>query len=54
MICFIPGYQATIYGYGNISIQGSSETAQIEFNTVGKPKQLQQLIAKQAGGKAVL
>lgn len=48
-ICKIPGLQATLYGYGDISIQGSSETAQITFMTVAKPKQLQQLIAKQAG-----
>ena len=45
----IPGFQAVLYGYGNISVQGSSKTAQIEFNKVGKPKKMQQIIAKAAG-----
>lgn len=48
-ICKISGLEAILYGYGDISIQGSSETAKIEFWKVSKPRKLQQLIAKEAG-----
>ena len=48
-ICKISGLKAVLYGYGDISIQGSSETAQIEINTVANPKKLQQVISNLAG-----
>lgn len=48
-ICRISGFQAVLYGYGDISIQGSSETAQIEFKQTGHPKEMQQIIAKETG-----
>lgn len=48
-ICKISGIEAILYGYGDISIQGASETAQISFTKVANPKKIQQIIAFQAG-----
>src|SRR3989339_387307 len=48
-ICKISGFEALLYGYGDISIQGSSETAQLEFKKVGYPKKMQKIIASVAG-----
>jgi len=36
--------QAALYGFGDVSIQASSSTAQLVFSTVGKPHEVQRKV----------
>ncbi|OIN93698.1 hypothetical protein COS81_04960 [candidate division WWE3 bacterium CG06_land_8_20_14_3_00_42_16] len=44
VITKIKGLQAALYGFGDVSIQASSSTAQLVFSTVGKPHEVQRKV----------
>ncbi|NTV30772.1 PH domain-containing protein [candidate division WWE3 bacterium] len=44
----VDGLQASLYGYGNVRIQVSSEDAQLVLEKVGKPRAVQHLIIREA------
>ena len=49
VICQIKGVQASLYGFGDISIQASSPTATLVFETVGRPHEIQRKIISVSG-----
>ncbi|PIZ47389.1 hypothetical protein COY32_01775 [candidate division WWE3 bacterium CG_4_10_14_0_2_um_filter_41_14] len=44
----IDGLQATLYGYGNVVVQVSSQDAQLVLEKVGRPREVQRTIIREA------
>jgi len=44
VISNVPGLQAALYGFGDVSVQASSSTAILVFKTVGKPHEVQKRV----------
>lgn len=44
----VNGLQATLYGYGDVTVQVSSQDAQLILEQVGRPREVQYVIVKEA------
>jgi len=44
----VDGLQATLYGYGDVVLQVSSEDAQLRLERVGKPREVQRVVIREA------
>ncbi len=44
----VKGLQATLYGFGDVTVQVSSQDAQLTLEKVGRPREIQQVIVREA------